>query len=122
MLRGRLDPEDLAELRLLVSELVTNAVRHGRPVREELELEVSLDRRRARVEVINGGHGFAPPEAPPDPGKPGGWGLVVVDRLSERWGVEGNGDTRVWLEFEAAGGPPRRPGTAAGPPPRGVRH
>jgi anti-sigma regulatory factor (Ser/Thr protein kinase) len=102
VLKGRLDADALAELRLLVSELVTNAVRHGRPRRDRVELQVWLDGARARVDVMDGGRGFVPPGRPPHPGEPGGWGLVVVDRLADRWGVEGNGATRVWLEFECA--------------------
>ena len=99
MLRGQVDADALAELRLLVSELVTNAVRHGPPRGTEVELEVRLEGPRARVDVIDGGRGFVPPGPPPDPGRAGGWGLVVVDRLADRWGVETDRGTRVWLEF-----------------------
>jgi anti-sigma regulatory factor (Ser/Thr protein kinase) len=100
-LRGALDPTALAELRLVVSELVTNAVRHGRPVEDDVvELRVGVDEQVARVEVADGGDGFAPPGAEPA-ARLGGWGLVVVDRLADRWGVEGNGRTVVWLEFDA---------------------
>jgi anti-sigma regulatory factor (Ser/Thr protein kinase) len=84
----------------MVSELVTNAVRHGRPVDDdEVELGVWLDQGIARVEVVDGGGGFAAPEGPSDEGRPGGWGLVVVDRLADRWGIDNDGRTRVWLEF-----------------------
>jgi anti-sigma regulatory factor (Ser/Thr protein kinase) len=99
-LQPALEPEALEDLRLLVSELVTNAVRHGRPVGGEgLELGVWLDEGTARVEVVDGGDGFSPPGAAPEPGHLGGWGLVVVDRLADRWGVDGDDTTRVWLEF-----------------------
>jgi anti-sigma regulatory factor (Ser/Thr protein kinase) len=104
VLRGAVDQDAMAELRLLVSELVTNAVRHGRPRETEVELHVSLDGDHARVDVIDGGRGFVPPSRPPASGQPGGWGLVVVDRLADRWGVEGNGSTRVWLEFDGTRG------------------
>jgi anti-sigma regulatory factor (Ser/Thr protein kinase) len=99
-LQPELDPDSLDELRLLVSELVTNAIRHGRPVEDnEVELGVWLDRRMARVEVVDGGDGFSPPAGPPAGGQPGGWGLVVVDRLADRWGIERDRGTRVWVEF-----------------------
>src|SRR2546423_11607944 len=88
-LQPALDPDALEELRLLVSELVTNAVRHGRPVGDDgVELKVWLDRGMARVEVVDGGGGFSPPDGPPEGGQPGGWGLVVVDRLADRWGID----------------------------------
>jgi anti-sigma regulatory factor (Ser/Thr protein kinase) len=97
-LDGQLAREGLAELRLLVSELVTNAVRHGRGRDGAVELTLSLADSRLRVEVADGGGGFVPPDVVPDPGDPGGWGLVVVDELVDRWGVEGAGGTRVWFE------------------------
>src|SRR3954468_2310907 len=82
-LQPALEPDALEELRLLVSELVTNAIWHGRPVGDDgVELGVWLDQRTARVEVVDGGSGFVPPSGdPPEEGHLGGWGLVVVDRL-----------------------------------------
>jgi anti-sigma regulatory factor (Ser/Thr protein kinase) len=101
-LRGTLGPTTLAELRLVVSELVTNAVRHGRPVDDDaVELRVGVDERVARVEVADGGDGFSPPAAGEPAARLGGWGLVVVDRLADRWGVDEDGGTVVWLEFDA---------------------
>jgi anti-sigma regulatory factor (Ser/Thr protein kinase) len=97
-LDGRLAGEGLAELRLVVSELVTNAVRHGRGRGGVVELTLSLADHCLRVEVVDGGGGFIPPARVPDPEERGGWGLVVVDSLVDRWGVEGAGGTRVWFE------------------------
>jgi anti-sigma regulatory factor (Ser/Thr protein kinase) len=97
-LAGRLGEDGLAELRLLVSELVTNAVRHGLGRRGAVELTLSLAGRCVRVEVADGGAGFVPPVPVPDPDETGGWGLVVVDRLADRWGIEGADGTCVWFE------------------------
>jgi anti-sigma regulatory factor (Ser/Thr protein kinase) len=97
-LAGRLGREGIAELRLLVSELVTNAVRHGLDRRGAVELTLRLVGRCLRVEVADGGGGFTPPTGEHDPEDPGGWGLVVVDELVDRWGVEAAGGTRVWFE------------------------
>ena len=96
---ARLPEPALAELRLVVSELVTNAVRHGRAREGGLELLVSVGGGTARVEVTDGGAGFEAPTGPPAPEDLGGWGLVVVDRLAARWGVEGDPATRVWAEL-----------------------
>ena len=82
-------------LRLLVSELVTNAVRHGgngRPV----ELRVRWNS-EVRVEVSDRGHGFTPAPRLGRVDEPGGFGLFLVGRLADRWGVETNGGTTVWF-------------------------
>jgi anti-sigma regulatory factor (Ser/Thr protein kinase) len=97
-LAGRLAQDGLAELRLLVSELVTNAVRHGLDRRGAVELTLRLAGRCLRVEVADGGAGFTPPTGGHDPEDPGGWGLVVVDELVDRWGIDAAGGTRVWFE------------------------
>ncbi len=106
---GRMSEGALSELRLVVSELVTNAIRHGLDRRGAVDLALSMRDGVVRVEVIDGGAGFEVPAEPPEPGEPGGWGLVVVDRLASRWGVEGGRATRVWAEvpldgFGASGG------------------
>ena len=97
---GHLPPERAALLRLLVSELVTNSIRHGaidadQPVR--VTVRVTDD--RARVEVEDSGPGFSPPPGGPRPREERGWGLVLVDALAERWGVEREGPTTVWCEL-----------------------
>jgi anti-sigma regulatory factor (Ser/Thr protein kinase) len=110
ILGPRLDEGPLAELALLVSELVTNAVRHGRDRRGAVELGFALAGNCVRVEVCDGGSGFVPPGHEPAPEELGGWGLVVVDRLADRWGVDGDDGTRVWFELAA-----RRGGGGGGP-------
>jgi anti-sigma regulatory factor (Ser/Thr protein kinase) len=100
-LDGHVEREELEKLRLLVSELVTNSVRHGEPCPDGVHLEVAVEADRARVAVVDGGGGFVPPD-PPEAGFAGGWGLVVVDRLARRWGVDDDGRTRVWLELDLA--------------------
>src|SRR3954447_23382991 len=90
---------------LLVSELVTNAVRHGASDRyESILLHARCVDSRVRVEVCDEGPGF---EAEPDTRgvmEPGGNGLLLVDTLATDWGViPGNGNpTCVWFESEYA--------------------
>jgi anti-sigma regulatory factor (Ser/Thr protein kinase) len=89
-------------LRLLVSELVSNAVLHSdAPPASTIVLRARmLDRRAVRVEVIDRGTGFT--AAPRDPSKPsGGFGLFLVAKQASRWGVDGEGGTRVWFELGA---------------------
>jgi len=96
-LQGQLDDTTLQDLRLLISELVTNSVRHG----EGEGIRVVLDVRGARhvrCEVVDGGSGFTPRARTKPPTEPGGWGLTMVERLSAAWGVR-EGSTHVWFEL-----------------------
>ena len=100
-LAQEVEPERLHDMRLLVSELVTNSVRHASAGHsEELELEVRVSEETIHVCVTDRGPGFeAAPRAPEDdPGS--GWGLFLVEQLSDRWGVDLNGSTQVWFEIE----------------------
>jgi two-component sensor histidine kinase len=93
------------DLLLLVSELVTNAVRHA-GVGPDQSLRVQLKRwpRRVRVEVAHAGHGFEHEPSPPSSDSGSGWGLVLVDRIADRWGITtGTGRTCVWFELRSAG-------------------
>lgn len=79
-------PQDLVEdAKLLVTELVTNAVRHGQP---EITLRVSLYPPLMGVSVQDEGAAVPSTEIrPPDLESPGGRGLMIVDRMSSSWGV-----------------------------------
>jgi anti-sigma regulatory factor (Ser/Thr protein kinase) len=86
---------------LVISELVTNSVRHaGLDAQQPLRLSVNVEGDLIRIAVRDPGPGFEPPPPPTDPAHVGGWGLVLVEQLSERWGVERDGDaTVVWCEL-----------------------
>lgn len=97
---------DLATVLLLTSELVTNAVLHPDAGEQDtIELQITSYPHRLRVEVSDRGRGFDPCELPADPPEIGGRGLMVVDRLSARWGTATDlGDGRqlfsVWYELD----------------------
>jgi len=96
-----LTPRRLEDARLLVSELVTNAIRHaGLADDAVIRLVVQTGDRALRIEVCDPGPGFDASEPEPDPGHPSGWGLYLVRELSDRWGVERNAETRVWFELD----------------------
>jgi anti-sigma regulatory factor (Ser/Thr protein kinase) len=99
-----LDPETLERVRLLVSELVTNSVRHaGLSIDDPVHLRVVSDREHIRVEVTDPGPGFEPAVVPlPDPEGTSKWGLYLVNRIADRWGVSSDGESRVWAEFSPA--------------------
>ena len=83
------------DLLLVISELVTNAVVHARtPAR----LVVRFDGRRVVTEVFDADARLPTPAVSVD--GEGGRGLVLVDRLSDRWGTELLADgKRVWAEL-----------------------
>lgn len=111
-LRPALDDPLVDAAVLLVSEVVTNSVRHARLDRTD-PIEVRLRRSRSgiRVEVIDVGTGFDPVTARRANGD-GGWGLRLLDRVSSRWGVNRNDETTVWFELGLVfmnGEPGKRP-------------
>jgi len=85
---------------LLVTELVSNGIRHAET--KQLTLEFSFDEVCLRISVSDG-----------DPSPPvarvrqkltvGGWGLALVDSLSNKWGTDIDGDRgkTVWFEIDA---------------------
>jgi anti-sigma regulatory factor (Ser/Thr protein kinase) len=86
------------DVMLLVSELATNAVRHGPNEAGLIGVRITRSSDSVRVAVEDPGSGFADPtSAPKRPGS--GMGLNLVDQLSTRWGIEGAGQTVVWFEI-----------------------
>jgi anti-sigma regulatory factor (Ser/Thr protein kinase) len=98
-LEGKLEAHVLEDLRLLVTELVTNSVRHAETA--AVRLRVVLTGGVVQVEVTDTGRGFVPAPHAPVEDRIGGWGLYLVDRLADRWGVARDGFTRVWFEIDA---------------------
>jgi anti-sigma regulatory factor (Ser/Thr protein kinase) len=103
-LEPRLDRPVLEDVRLLVSELVTNAIRHAdTPIDGDVELAVSIVHGRIHVEVADTGPGFEPQPRDDEMTRPGGWGLYLVDRIADRWGVAARDRmNRVWFEIDPA--------------------
>jgi anti-sigma regulatory factor (Ser/Thr protein kinase) len=106
-LRTDLDPPLMETLRLLVTELVTNSVRHTEC--DSLTLRIAIGKSAVLTEVADDGPTFEVDDleeqtaAEHDPD--GGWGLFLVERLSRDWGVkdEDRGSKRVWFELARAG-------------------
>lgn len=91
----------MLDLRLLVSEVVTNAVRHtGAAEGARVELVVDEAPGGLRIEVHDQGTGFdAPADPGPRPEGTSGWGLFLVQKLSRRWGTAPAPDPYVWFEL-----------------------
>jgi len=96
------DDRCAGDIALLVSELVTNAVRHaGVGPEGEILIRVLVLEGRLRLCVQDPGSSSIPRLAEPDPERPGGMGLFIVKQLSSSWGVAktGAGTTNVWCEI-----------------------
>lgn len=94
-----LDPQLAETLRLLVTELVSNAVRHT--AAETVSLKVLVGHTAVFTEVKDTGPGFDPTGLPLDDHT--GWGLFLVERLADRWGVaHDDPGTAVWFELRRA--------------------
>ena len=91
----------LEDATLLVSELVTNAVRHApRAGIPQIELRLKLDPERVRVVVSDPGAGFVVEPRLPTASESSGWGLYLVDRIADRWGVITKDRSEVWFEID----------------------
>lgn len=97
-------PDRCDAIMLVVSELVTNAVRHGScDRRDRISLTVRRRDDATRIEVTDSGaRGRAVEEVErTGPAQRSGWGLPIVAELTDRWGVErGPGRTCVWCEID----------------------
>ena len=97
----RVDPALVPDVKLLVSELVTNSVKYGGDGAVTLRIRTE-DPKRLRVEVVDQGAGFVPAARNRPATEVGGWGLHLVQTLSNRWGVY-EGSTHVWFEIDRSG-------------------
>ena len=111
-LRPYLDPLVAENAELLVSELVTNSVRHaGLPSEASIEFSLRASHEVLMVEVADAGSGLGEDmpvrsRAVAGSTRSSGWGLFLVDRIADRWGaVQMDGETRVWFELRPGAHP-----------------
>jgi anti-sigma regulatory factor (Ser/Thr protein kinase) len=97
-LRSDIDSPLMETLRLLVTELVTNSVTHARA--DNVILKVLVANKAVWTEVTDEGPGFDPGDGNYQAEEHPGWGLFLVERLANRWGVNHEGrSTKVWFEL-----------------------
>jgi anti-sigma regulatory factor (Ser/Thr protein kinase) len=97
-----LPAEKLEDVRLVVSELVTNSILHAElSPNDQISLTVTVLAGSVRGRVCDPGSGFEVPSEPsPRSDMSGGWGLPIVEMISDRWGVQQNGCACVWFEID----------------------
>jgi anti-sigma regulatory factor (Ser/Thr protein kinase) len=101
-------PPELAvrneDARLVISELVTNAVKYGESTtRSPIKMVIEADEIRVRVQVDQtlAAVGLQAVKADPAGGRIGGWGLGIAEALADSWGFEPGPPGQVWFEFRA---------------------
>ncbi len=95
------EPDLFYDLSLCISELVTNTVRRGEPAAaERIELAVWRSAGLIRAEIRE-----PRPDvrvSTPATMVPRDWGMFIVDRVADRWGVDRSEGTLVWCEIDLA--------------------
>ncbi len=92
-----------SNLVLLTCELVNTSVLHGEAGDQDvIEVELEATDTGLRAQVTDPGTGFAPAGRRREIDEPGGWGLVLVERLAASWGVERDDRTKVWFVLASA--------------------
>jgi anti-sigma regulatory factor (Ser/Thr protein kinase) len=96
------EPDLFYDLSLCVSELVTKSVQRADPAKgDEIELAVSRYDAFVRAEVMEQRRGIVVTQPAAMDG--GDWGMFIVDRVADRWGVDRSLGTRLWCEIDLAG-------------------
>lgn len=96
-------PAAISDAELVVSELVSNAIRHARPLPgATVQLTWALGNGSVEISVRDGGASAPPRPALPSLSSLGGRGLAVVERLACRWGIStSEAGTVVWAVLPA---------------------
>lgn len=82
-----------SDVALVVSELVTNSVKHGDGT-GDISVEVTAHEERIRVAVTDQGPCFSK-----EASRNGGMGLEIVDQIAERWDIQQDDGCRVWVDI-----------------------
>lgn len=86
---------------LLISELVTNSVRHAALTGDDvIDVHIEATPQQLRVEVADPGPGFERDDGSRDERSEGGFGMILLGELASRWGVDPAAPTRVWFQID----------------------
>lgn len=100
LLRGSFAPAFIDDASLMTSELVTNSVRHvDHEPGDTIRVEANVSEQGFRLEVQDSGPGYEWDGRERIGDRGSGWGLAIVNRTADRWGVLHN-PTRTWFELD----------------------
>jgi hypothetical protein len=108
--RELMDETRFGDLRLLVSELVAEAIWSPDSPNGSIRVRANRKTQSVRASVEAGAASFPTGSVRPEPGEPG-WGVYLVERLSDRWGLRrSQSAASVWFEMflPRSGGVTRR--------------
>lgn len=96
------DARKLGDAQLLTTELVSNAVQHARANGDDVVgLDIKIELGTVRVSVTDAGAGFDSGKVLQQvPSEGRGWGLHLVENMSDRWGIDASSPHRVWFEID----------------------
>jgi anti-sigma regulatory factor (Ser/Thr protein kinase) len=97
-LAADVDADILRDAQLLVSEIVTNSVRHSGSD-EPIRLRAWARQSGLKVEITDGGFGFKAATREDAGDDEGGRGLLILEAVADRWGVSRDTRARVWFEL-----------------------
>ncbi|HEY6681298.1 MAG TPA: ATP-binding protein [Actinomycetota bacterium] len=113
-----LPPRVRENAQLLVTELLSNSIRHAElRADERIQIWAGWSGRRLKVIVRDRDHSQpGQPSQPvgiagsirPAPGAESGWGLFIVNQLATRWGAIRDGGPGYWFELDASSPPAGR--------------
>jgi anti-sigma regulatory factor (Ser/Thr protein kinase) len=96
-----LDSKQFKAFELVVTEIVSNAIRHGGAPGDEIRMAITPKDSFMCVQVTDLGPGLVPKPGALEADDDGGFGLFIVEHLTRRWGVtRENSETRVWFELD----------------------
>ena len=99
-LQRRLSEDTYYTVQLLVTELITNSLRHAEFTDQDaIDIQIDINDSRTRVSVCDPGGGGKPRLVEQDLESTGGRGLFLVDAMSDNLGVKTNHRTCVWFEL-----------------------
>lgn len=103
-LEAHVGEDQLQSLRLVITELITNSIRHaGIDERAVIGLSLRLENGLLHCTVSDPGSGFEKPDVVrPHQDRAGGFGLVILESISSTWGVTRDELFRVWFEVHIA--------------------
>jgi len=101
-LEEELSHDVIERAKLLVTELIANSLLHAeRHLDDSIRLQLELLPDRFRVQVVDSGPGFEPKINTPTMYQHSGWGLFLLDQMSDRWGVRPSEHAvAVWFELD----------------------